>query len=203
MNHDDKKVLIQGELIECKRGQSILSLAGWVKCFGKKWTMQRVRTFFELLKRDEMIITEGLRKTTRLTVCKYNDYQISQQAENKQTTSREQAENKLRTTNKNDKERIKKYIYSAFYDLQLEGSTDPMYESFVKFLFGENDLGRPLNKLLKMDDQIGVKQFEKLKATSEETGRKILDTCRDIENYTKKTYSSFYLTLNKWLKNVR
>lgn len=107
VNHEDKKVLIQGELIECKRGQSILSLAGWAKCFGKKWTMQRVRTFFELLKRDQMIITEGLRKTTRLTVCKYDDYQFEQQAKNKQRTSKEHPENKLTTTNKNEEEEIK------------------------------------------------------------------------------------------------
>lgn len=107
VNHEDKKVLIQGELIECKRGQSLLSLAGWVKCFGKKWTIQRVRTFFELLKQDEMITTEGLRKTTRLTVCKYDDYQLEQQAKNKQRTSREQADNKLTTTNKNEEEENK------------------------------------------------------------------------------------------------
>jgi hypothetical protein len=107
VNHEDKKILIQGELIECKRGQSLLSLSGWVKCFGKKWTMQRVRTFFELLKSDQMIETEGLRKTTRLTVCNYDNYQFEQQAKNKQRTSKEQAKNNEITTNKNDKEGIK------------------------------------------------------------------------------------------------
>jgi hypothetical protein len=107
VNHDDKKILIQGELIECKRGQSILSLAGWVRCFGKRWTMQRIRTFFELLKKDQMIITEGLRKTTRLTVCNYDNYQFEQQAKNKQRTSKEQADNNEITTNKNEEERIK------------------------------------------------------------------------------------------------
>jgi hypothetical protein len=103
VNHDDKKTLIQGELVECKRGQSLLSLAGWAKIFGKKWTIQRVRTFFELLKNDEMIMTEGLRKTTRLTVCNYDVYQNQQQASNKQTTDKEQAEN-----NKQEGEEYKK-----------------------------------------------------------------------------------------------
>lgn len=107
VNHEDKKILIQGELIECKRGQSILSLAGWVKWLGKKWTMQRIRTFFELLKRDQMITVEGLRKTTRLTVCKYDNYQFEQQAKNKQRTSRQHPDNILTTTNKNEEEIIK------------------------------------------------------------------------------------------------
>jgi hypothetical protein len=113
VNHEDKKTLIQGELIECKRGQSILSLAGWSKCFGDKWTIQRVRTFFELLKKDQMISAEGLRKTTRITVCNYDSYQIIQQTKNKQTTSRQQADNNEITTNKNKEEGIKnekKYI---------------------------------------------------------------------------------------------
>ena len=90
VNFEDKKVLIEGELIECKRGQSVLSLNSWAKCFGKGWTMQRVRTFFELLKQDQMIVTEGLRKTTRLTVCNYDIYQNEQQADNKEKTNRQQ-----------------------------------------------------------------------------------------------------------------
>lgn len=124
VNHEDKKILIQGELIECKRGQSILSLAGWVKCFGKKWTMQRIRTFFELLKRDQMIITEGLRKTTRLTVCNYDNYQFEQQAKNKQRTSRQHPDNILTTTNKNEEELIKneknekKFIAPALLEVE-------------------------------------------------------------------------------------
>lgn len=99
-NHENKNVLIQGELIECKKGQSLLSLNGWVKCFGKKWTIQQVRTFFALLKRDQMIITKGLRKTTRLTVCNYEYYQNTQQADNRLTTGRQQQTRR----NKNDKE---------------------------------------------------------------------------------------------------
>jgi hypothetical protein len=104
VNHEDKNVLIEKELIECKRGQSLYSLAGWSKLFGNSWTIQKTRTFFGLLKNDKMIIIEGLRKTTRLTVCNYDKYQIKQQTDNKQTTDRQQADNILITTNKNDKE---------------------------------------------------------------------------------------------------
>jgi hypothetical protein len=107
VNHEDKKILIEGELIECKRGQSLLSLSSWVDCFGRGWTMQKVRTFFSLLKNDSMINTEGLRKTTRLTVCNYDTYQGDQQANNKEITSKQQGDNKEITTNKNDKEGIK------------------------------------------------------------------------------------------------
>lgn len=85
VNYEPKPVYIQGELIDCYRGQALLSLQNWSALFGKGWTIQRVRTFFDLLIKDGMISTEGLRKTTRVTVCKYDDYQESQQPGN--TTS--------------------------------------------------------------------------------------------------------------------
>lgn len=99
-------------------------------------------------------------------------------------------------------EQTYKTIYNVFYDLEIEKSNDENYKNFVKFLFGDVDLGRPFNKLLKMDDQIDYERFLKLKEVSEQSGQKIYDKCRALENSTKK-YVSLYLTLNNWLKNVR
>ena len=48
VNHDSKKVLIHGELFDCDRGQSLMSLQNWVKVFGKNWTLQKVRTVIYL-----------------------------------------------------------------------------------------------------------------------------------------------------------
>jgi len=103
VNHDSKKVLIHGELFDCDRGQSLMSLQNWVKVFGKNWTIQKVRTFFTLLENDAMICTKGMRKTTCLTVCNYDSYQELQQTNNRQTTDKQQANNTQITTNKNDK----------------------------------------------------------------------------------------------------
>ncbi len=88
VNFKDNKVVVEGEIIECKRGQSIMSLDSWTRVFGKGWTKQKVRTFFKLLSSDEMICTEGMRKTTRLTVCKYNTYQLGQHRDNTEITQR-------------------------------------------------------------------------------------------------------------------
>lgn len=102
VNHEDKKILIENELIDCNRGQSLNSLASWANIFGNNWSIQKVRTFFDLLKKDSMINTEGLRKTTRLTVCNYELYQNLQQTNNRQTTDKQQADNKQITTNNKD-----------------------------------------------------------------------------------------------------
>ena len=109
VNHQDKKVLIHNELIECNVGQSLNSLQTWTKIFGKNWTIQKTRTFLKLLEKDSMINIEGLPKTTRLSVCNYDSYQNREQTNNTQLTNKQQTNNKQITTNNNvNKENNKK-----------------------------------------------------------------------------------------------
>lgn len=75
VNYEKAQALIRGQLYECDRGQSLYSLDTWAEKFN--WTKQMVRTFFDLLQREEMIKLEGLQYTTRLTVCNYDKYQSS------------------------------------------------------------------------------------------------------------------------------
>ena len=69
----DSKVNIGNQLIECKRGQSIMSLSSW----GERWgvSKDKVRNFFLLLEKDGMITHENVSKSTRITVCNYESYQ--------------------------------------------------------------------------------------------------------------------------------
>ena len=73
VNHNDSKVLIGGKLVECKRGQSVMSLETW----GKRWgvTKKAVKDFFILLQNDSMLQLENIKITTRITVCNYDIYQ--------------------------------------------------------------------------------------------------------------------------------
>jgi len=77
-NHEDRKVLLKGTLVLCKRGQCVKSLQGWAESW--RCSVKVVRNFFELLKSDGMIETESVTVTTRLTVCKYESYQETGQA---------------------------------------------------------------------------------------------------------------------------
>lgn len=112
VNHEDKKVLITGTLFECKRGQSLMSLGEWVKLFNERrkrqksqyWTMRKVRTFFDMLQRDDMILRRGVSKTTRLTVCNYDKYQSRRQADDKQTTNGRQQTTIINNSNKQNGE---------------------------------------------------------------------------------------------------
>lgn len=73
VNHEDNKVNVGMQLIECNRGQTVMSL----KNFSERWLVSRdtVRNFLTLLKNDGMITTENLVKTTRITICNYDNYQ--------------------------------------------------------------------------------------------------------------------------------
>jgi len=105
-NHSGTKIPIGNELIDCKRGQSIRSLESWAKHF--KWTKSKVKRFFDLLVKDNMIETENLHKTTRITICKYDDYQnVRNRDETQNFENRNTGETDL---NPNNKEKNKELI---------------------------------------------------------------------------------------------
>ena len=189
VNHEDNKVLIHGELFNCGRGESLLSLANWAKTFGKGWTIQRTRTFFNLLEKDKMINTEGCRKTTRLNVCNYDSYQEVQQTNNRQTTGKQQADNKQITTNKNDKNDKKNNI-----DIQQAEHLD---ENYIKFNLWLKDNA---SNVLKIKNQISEKEFLKLKGKY--SSQEIMNVVECLDNYApaSKKYISVYKTILKWLE---
>lgn len=73
VNHCDNKVRIGNSFIDCKRGESIKSLQTWSNLF--HWNKSKTRRFFDLLKKDFMICTKSVQKSTHLTVCNYANYQ--------------------------------------------------------------------------------------------------------------------------------
>lgn len=72
-SHKDTKVLIDGSLIECKRGQFITSLSK----LAEEWMVSRdiVRHFLTILESDTMITRKTTQKFTQITICNYDSYQ--------------------------------------------------------------------------------------------------------------------------------
>ncbi len=98
VNHADSKVLINGKLYDCNRGQSLMSLETWAKRWGV--TRKTVKDFFFLLQSDSMLVSESIRFSTRITVCNYDTYQSEVNAQETLTTLRS---TRRQHTNKNDK----------------------------------------------------------------------------------------------------
>ena len=139
VNFKESKMLTRGVIYDCKRGQSLFSLQTWAKEFN--WSVQSVRTFFNQLEKDEMIHTEGLQYTTRLTVCNYESYQDEstdeQQTNNTPLTDGQQTANKPLTTieerkkEKNDKELILFDSFRIKYPGTKRGN-ETEFENFQK-----------------------------------------------------------------------
>jgi hypothetical protein len=78
VNFEDKKTSIGYKVFDCKRGESLISLQNWAA----KWKVSKsvVRNFFTMLENDNMIRMSSETVTTRLTVCNYDVYQLSENA---------------------------------------------------------------------------------------------------------------------------
>ncbi len=99
-NHSDNKVLIKGQLIECKRGQVIKSLDTWAR----DWNVSKgaVRKFLLVLGGESMIDIENVKISTRITICNYDKYQGGVNAEKTQNERRKNAESTQTIMNNND-----------------------------------------------------------------------------------------------------
>ena len=74
-NYEDGKVLVGDSLVTIKRGQMVMSFS----FLAKRWDCSKSTAckFIELLESDGMVERSTERKTTILTICKYDSYQQS------------------------------------------------------------------------------------------------------------------------------
>lgn len=127
VNHKDKKIMFNGELIEVKKGSKITSLRQLSDRW--KWSTNKVKKYLEQLQKDGMINYKSDNKKTLLTIENYSVYQgqgNTEETQKKQERNTEETEKEHRSdteenqkkfksdaeenqkkTNKNDKEYIK------------------------------------------------------------------------------------------------
>ena len=116
VNHQDKKILFNGDLIEVKRGSRITSLRQLGENWG--WSRTKVKKFLEQLERDNMITVKSDSKKTVVSIENYSLYQDNKSSEvtvkshsnDSEMTEKDHSndtEMTLKDTNKNDKEYIK------------------------------------------------------------------------------------------------
>lgn len=141
VNHEDNKTLIDGELIEVKRGSKITSLRKLADQWG--WSTTKVKKFLELLQKEQMIKFESDNKKTLVSIENYSVYQSKDNTENtvkKQLDNTEVTQKNFKSnseviqkkTNKNDKEYIKNdkegEERKEVYQLQSLSFPTPLHE---------------------------------------------------------------------------
>ena len=100
-NYSEQKVEIGGMLFTCKRGESLRSL----ETLAQRWgcDKSKARRFLQLLQKDNMIVLKNETKTTRITICKYDDYQSDENGNETQTKRKRNADETLAHPNNKDK----------------------------------------------------------------------------------------------------
>jgi len=137
VNFEDSFWICGNESIECKKGQSLMSLEAWGRVFN--WDKSRVKRFFQLLIENEMILQENLRKTTRITICNYDTYQGDQNANETQKKRKRNAK-ETQTTPIKEEEEVKKGISKELLQKKKEAAIaataqrkDLFFKSLIPF----------------------------------------------------------------------
>lgn len=181
-NHEDKKVMFGGKIVEIKRGQKITSIRNLCERWG--WSNSKVKYFFQQLKCEKMLDYKSDTKKTVYIIVNYNDYQEVEEYKNdtKTTPKRHQneTETKQKHTNKNDKN--DKNDKNIFNNLSNDKLFAPLIERW-------NELPDTISKIstLKKDTQ----RFKMLSQRVSEYGAdKVLEAIEQIKR------SSFLLGQN-------
>lgn len=95
-NYEDKKNLINGTVVNIKRGQVLFGLPSFSKRSGV--TVAKLRRIISVLIEKEMISRQTTNKYSIISITKYDMYQ----KDDRQKTNRKQTENKQNTTSKED-----------------------------------------------------------------------------------------------------
>jgi hypothetical protein len=149
----------------------------------------------------EMIEINSNNKYSIITICKWKDYQID---EKRKVTAKEQHSNNTVTTGEQHSNTNNKVnnVYNVYYDTEiLKSENDENYVSVVKVLYGENNLCKPLDNVLKMRDQLSYEQFKKMWQFKTRYNIGIAELLEKMQDWNKlKERTSLYLTFLTFMK---
>lgn len=117
-NHKDNRLPLGNEIVECKRGQLIISIRKL--CDRWNWSNTKVKNFLNLLQNDNMIDYFSDTKKTVISIENYDFYQGANDTE----TFQERHENDTKATRKHTNKNVKnvkndKNVFVQIFDLYV------------------------------------------------------------------------------------
>ena len=140
VNHEDSKILFNGELVEIKRGQRITSIKKLCDRWG--WSNKKVKRFLELLQKDDKIRLEiAPRKATTITIVNYSFYQdeAPAKASRKHHGSTTEASQKHINNNDNNVNNVNNDNNNDDDISNMNLGQDEMEEYFYSLLFEDKE----------------------------------------------------------------
>ena len=103
-NHEDKKIMFDGSVVEVKRGEKITSIRQLSERWG--WSTTKTKKFLNVLQSEKMLTYFSNSKKTTYTVVNYNKYQdLNNSKSNTEVTQKKHRSNTevtQKNTNNND-----------------------------------------------------------------------------------------------------
>jgi DNA-binding transcriptional regulator YhcF (GntR family) len=206
VNHTEGEIVIKGTVLKCGRGEKLYSLDTWAS----RWNTNKskVNRFLKMLEKQNMISLKSETHTTRLKVCKYDDYQDKDSKSETQTKRKRNANETEVKSIQEEKEykeinnsimvssKPNKKILLSEVDINTLSEQDQIY---FKIAIGFRDL------FIKNKKALGVNDF---KDQDNSTYKGYVDPVRLAFTQDKKTEEDFrkvYAFLMKdefWMKNI-
>lgn len=116
-NHEDKKIIFNGSVIEVKRGEKITSLRKLSERWG--WSITKTKKFLNLLSDEKMITYKSDSKKTAYSIVNYEVYQDNENIKSNTEITLKENKNK---TEKNQKEIKKKQTTMNNNDITMNNN---------------------------------------------------------------------------------
>lgn len=102
----------------------------------------------------------------------------------------------------------KKYIYKSkreFYEKEISDNLTKEqiegYKNMVKYIFGENPIKVPLDRILKAKHQLRYESFVELIEIQSKSTKKLRDILLSINGYEKTQYTILFSALKQWFND--
>lgn len=163
--HHDKKMLINNEIVIISRGSFMTSIVKLSERWG--WSRNKVVRYLNLLEKEHMLDTERTPNGTLINIVKYEDYQVSEEANEStrgatnETASETPLEAPLETADESQNKNIKNYkneknegeYAHTHEDVDFEKIWQYTYEAYPKKSNHASAKTEWMNKLLPVVEQ--------------------------------------------------
>lgn len=163
----------------------------------------KIERILKLFENEKQIEQQTNSRNRVITILSWDKYQKGEQQTNSRRTASEQQVNT--NNNDNNDNNDKNDIYKAkreFYEKEILDNSEKEqiegYKNMVKYIFGENPIKVPLDRILKAKHQLRYESFEELIQIQSKSTKKLRDILLEINGYEKTQYTILFSALKKW-----
>lgn len=185
-NYSDKKQLLRGQMVTCKRGDVNLSMLELSNRWG--WTRGKVKRFLEMLEADGMVTVKATTHRTTISIENYDIYNFQRTTEpttekaTNATTDELQANQQTDITKKNKKEKKEKRDIKSLKSV-LDSAPQEMVPALRDFTEMRQAIKAPMTPRAL---ELLITKLNRLSAGDTHTAIEILN--QSIENGWKGVY---------------